>query len=72
MTKHIISSEYTSHEVRNLREGRRYEFWVTASTSIGEGQSTKVVSQTPGPNGENLVNSRSLFWYFIKVKVNIT
>lgn len=50
MTKHLVSSEYTLQEVWNLREGRRYEFWVTASTSIGEGQSTKVVSQIPGPN----------------------
>lgn len=24
-------------EARNLLEGQRYDFWVTASTSIGEG-----------------------------------
>uniref|UniRef100_T1JCP4 Down syndrome cell adhesion molecule-like protein Dscam2 n=1 Tax=Strigamia maritima TaxID=126957 RepID=T1JCP4_STRMM len=36
-----------SHEVRELSENLRYEFWITASTIVGEGESTRVVSQKP-------------------------
>ncbi|GAB6033414.1 Down syndrome cell adhesion molecule-like protein 1 [Chamberlinius hualienensis] len=32
-------------EVKGLKRHVQYDFWVTASTSIGEGQSTKVISQ---------------------------
>lgn len=34
------------YEVRGLMENRKYDFWVTASTSKGEGEATSVVSQT--------------------------
>ncbi|GAB6027495.1 Down syndrome cell adhesion molecule-like protein 1 [Chamberlinius hualienensis] len=50
MTKHIMMPDTFSYEIRHLREDVRYEFWLTASTAIGEGQSTKVVSQVPGSN----------------------
>lgn len=35
-----------TYEARGLSENQKYEFWVTASTSIGEGEPTAVVSQT--------------------------
>ncbi|XP_073979424.1 cell adhesion molecule Dscam2-like isoform X3 [Rhodnius prolixus] len=34
-------------ECRKLKEMQRYEFWVTASTSVGEGRKSKIVSQIP-------------------------
>lgn len=46
---YIARIEETSpllHEVRGLLENRKYDFWVTASTSKGEGEATTVISQT--------------------------
>ncbi|XP_068085516.1 cell adhesion molecule Dscam2 [Anabrus simplex] len=37
----------TVFEVRSLAEHQRYEFWVTASTIVGEGDGTRPVAQTP-------------------------
>ncbi|XP_032455790.1 Down syndrome cell adhesion molecule-like protein Dscam2 isoform X48 [Nasonia vitripennis] len=36
-----------THEVSGLSENRRYDFWVTASTNIGEGQTSKIVNLAP-------------------------
>lgn len=36
----------TRYEARGLVENRTYEFWVSASTSVGEGEPTAVVSQS--------------------------
>ncbi len=33
--------------VEDLQPGRQYQFWVTAVTSVGEGKSSNVVTQTP-------------------------
>lgn len=35
-----------AHEVRGLVEHQLYEFWVSATTSIGEGEPTIIVTQT--------------------------
>ncbi|XP_063920715.1 cell adhesion molecule Dscam2 isoform X4 [Zophobas morio] len=43
--KQTISSQHTSYEVKGVQSHIEYQFWVTASTRIGEGQSSKVVSQ---------------------------
>lgn len=32
-------------EVRNLKEHQLYEFWVSATTSIGEGEPTPIIAQ---------------------------
>lgn len=32
-------------EARNLVENQKYDFWVTASTSVGEGEPTSLVTQ---------------------------
>lgn len=34
-------------QVRNLLESQLYEFWVSATTGSGEGESTPVVGQGP-------------------------
>uniref|UniRef100_T1JAC9 Down syndrome cell adhesion molecule-like protein Dscam2 n=1 Tax=Strigamia maritima TaxID=126957 RepID=T1JAC9_STRMM len=45
-TKMIVSGSQLSYDFKGLVKNHRYEFWVTSSTSIGEGQSTKMVSVT--------------------------
>uniref|UniRef100_T1IUI6 Down syndrome cell adhesion molecule-like protein Dscam2 n=1 Tax=Strigamia maritima TaxID=126957 RepID=T1IUI6_STRMM len=48
-TKHtVLAGQGLNYEATNLKLGRRFDFWVTASTTVGEGQSTRVVSQTTG------------------------
>lgn len=47
-----VPSGQLYHEVRNLRSGQRYEFWVTASTSVGEGPPSKRALQTPDTKGK--------------------
>uniref|UniRef100_T1IRM3 Down syndrome cell adhesion molecule-like protein Dscam2 n=1 Tax=Strigamia maritima TaxID=126957 RepID=T1IRM3_STRMM len=48
--KYSVSASELEFEVKTLNKKDRYEFWVTASTSLGEGQSTSVVSAaTRGP-----------------------
>jgi hypothetical protein len=41
-----------THEVSGLNEKRRYDFWVTASTNIGEGQPSKIVNLAPSASGK--------------------
>ncbi|XP_076297101.1 Down syndrome cell adhesion molecule 1 isoform X20 [Lasioglossum baleicum] len=39
-----IPPNQLTHEASKLDKQRRYDFWVTASTNIGEGQASKIVS----------------------------
>lgn len=39
------------YEVHRLKESQRYEFWVTASTIVGEGMISTKVSQLPTSRG---------------------
>ena len=41
-----------TYEVRRLKEYQQYEFWVTASTIIGEGQNSIKVPQAPVSRGD--------------------
>uniref|UniRef100_T1J817 Down syndrome cell adhesion molecule-like protein Dscam2 n=1 Tax=Strigamia maritima TaxID=126957 RepID=T1J817_STRMM len=46
--KFVVSSNKTlMYEIGNLKKNHQYEFWVTASTSVGEGASTKAITQIP-------------------------
>ncbi|XP_054278015.1 cell adhesion molecule Dscam2-like [Macrosteles quadrilineatus] len=47
LNKETVFGEELICEVRRLKEFQRYEFWVTASTSVGEGPSSTKVSQSP-------------------------
>jgi hypothetical protein len=40
-----------SYEASGLKMGWKYEFWVTASTIIGEGQPSKYVAISPSNKG---------------------
>ncbi|XP_022918386.1 cell adhesion molecule Dscam2 isoform X1 [Onthophagus taurus] len=43
--KQPISSQHTNYEAKGIQPNVEYQFWVTASTRIGEGQSSRVVTQ---------------------------
>jgi len=42
-----------THEASGLDKQRRYEFWVTASTNIGEGEASKIVTLGPSVRGDS-------------------
>uniref|UniRef100_A0A182QBV3 Down syndrome cell adhesion molecule n=1 Tax=Anopheles farauti TaxID=69004 RepID=A0A182QBV3_9DIPT len=44
---HKVPSFQMSYEASGLEKNQKYEFWVTASTTIGEGQSSKTFSAMP-------------------------
>lgn len=44
--RHVISPFQLYYEALRLNRERRYEFWVTASTLVGESEATRVLSQT--------------------------
>lgn len=48
-----------TYEVRNLFEEKLYEFWVSATTSIGEGEPTAIVSQSPKSRAPSRIASFS-------------
>lgn len=43
--KRNLPSQQLFYEAKNLQPMREYQFWVTSSTRIGEGKSSRVVSQ---------------------------
>ncbi|XP_073994587.1 Down syndrome cell adhesion molecule 4 isoform X2 [Rhodnius prolixus] len=45
--KHELNPSIESHEIAKVQDGITYQFWVTASTRMGEGDSTRVVTLTP-------------------------
>lgn len=42
--KHILPTQQTYYEAGGLIQNMEYQFWVSASTRVGEGKSSKVVS----------------------------
>lgn len=55
----IIHLHGLMYEVRNLVEHQLYEFWVTATTSIGEGESTAIVGQATNSRAPSRIASFS-------------
>ncbi|XP_046679180.1 Down syndrome cell adhesion molecule-like protein Dscam2 isoform X2 [Homalodisca vitripennis] len=45
--KRNLPSQHMSYEAKGLQPHVEYQFWVTASTRVGEGQSSRVVAQVP-------------------------
>ena len=52
--KRNLPSQHTSFEAKGLQQHVEYQFWVTASTRVGEGQSSKVVAQVPTSRGNHI------------------
>ncbi|XP_044595981.1 Down syndrome cell adhesion molecule-like protein Dscam2 isoform X32 [Cotesia glomerata] len=44
---HKVLPSQLTYEAKGLDTQHRYDFWVTASTNIGEGEASKIVSLTP-------------------------
>lgn len=53
----VFGDKNTKIEVRRIKEFQRYEFWVTASTVVGEGQPSFRVNQSPNSRGKKYTNS---------------
>ncbi|KAK3920463.1 Down syndrome cell adhesion molecule-like protein Dscam2 [Frankliniella fusca] len=61
--KQTLSATQTSLEVRGLLQHTEYQFWVTASTRVGEGQSSHPVSQVPKARaGPRVASIGSVVW----------
>lgn len=41
-----------NYEAKNLKKQEPYEFWVTASTTVGEGQPSRTITVTPSSRGK--------------------
>lgn len=52
-----------TYEVRNLHEHQLYEFWVSATTSTGEGETTAIVAQATNSRAPSRIASFSQFLY---------
>uniref|UniRef100_T1JP45 Fibronectin type-III domain-containing protein n=1 Tax=Strigamia maritima TaxID=126957 RepID=T1JP45_STRMM len=44
-TKHSVRGDAVQYEVKGLKANQRYEFWVTATTAVGEGKSTAIIAE---------------------------
>jgi len=53
---HKVAPSQMSFEASNLIKQDPYEFWVTASTNIGEGQPTKSIVIAPSTRGIFFIN----------------
>jgi hypothetical protein len=54
----MAPSSDTDFEVRSLVELQHYEFWVTASTIVGEGERSRLVPQAPNSRGRTVIRFR--------------
>lgn len=52
-TKKKLPPTQMHYQMSELRKGEAYEFWVTAFTKVGEGQSTQVVYFTISNKGKS-------------------
>lgn len=50
-TSQKVPPNQLTHEASELDKTRRYDFWVTASTNIGEGEASKIVALAPSVRG---------------------
>lgn len=46
-TNHAIGTGEIMYTVKSLKEGHLYEFWITATTSTGEGEPSSIITQEP-------------------------
>lgn len=45
--KKVLGAHAEIYETQRLQESATYEFWLTASTKMGEGEKTKVIKVPP-------------------------
>lgn len=63
--KQTVPSQHTSYEAKGLQPHVEYQFWITASTRIGEGQSSRVVTQVATSRGThtNVQLTMSIYYH---------
>lgn len=64
--KRTLPSHHLTYETKGLQPHLEYQFWVTASTKIGEGQSSRVATQILSSNNSKC---KTPIWY--KTYMNI-
>lgn len=54
----------TMHEITRVQESATYQFWLTASTKVGEGESTSVITVSPAfkSKSNNIVIREFILW----------
>lgn len=52
--KRKFQESVTTNEIVRSQESATYQFWVTASTKVGEGESTTVVTVPPVSKGKKI------------------
>lgn len=67
--RQTISSQHTNYEVKGVQALVEYQFWVTASTRIGEGQSSRVVSQVATQRSKYNVDANKYSLYGVTVRI---
>ena len=55
-----LRNQNLSFQAKNLDSSLKYEFWVTAATTIGEGQPSKKVTVSPNTSGTFSTNFGSV------------
>ena len=60
-----------TYEARGLAENQMYEFWVSASTSVGEGEPTSVVAQATNTRGRQYSRNANMDKYFCKTPASL-
>lgn len=49
-----VPSLQMNYEAKNLKKQEQFEFWVTASTNVGEGQPSKTITIAPNSRGKKI------------------
>ncbi|KAI8044848.1 hypothetical protein M5D96_001023 [Drosophila gunungcola] len=57
-------------EARSLAENQMYEFWVSASTSVGEGEPTSVIAQATNTRGKRQSDKYNIYTVFVRKHSN--
>lgn len=63
--KQIISNQHTNFEVKSIQPLIEYQFWVTGSTKVGEGQNSRIVSQITTSRSKCMTLTRKILQYRI-------
>lgn len=65
-----VSPFQMNYEAKNLKKQEQYEFWVTASTNVGEGQPSKTITVAPNSRGQYIADFSVLILYlFCRIKL---
>lgn len=69
-----LKNQNLSYQAKNLDSNLKYEFWVTAFTTIGEGQPSKKITVSPSTSGKwaiylslIYINMKSIFFWISSI-----